>query len=261
MIALASSGGGLRAVGVRQREAGRAGAGLGPRRGLLSGHSRRGCWARPPGRLCCFTLSKGGPGTGAAAGAWGRGAFTGSVSPRPHPGGASSRAPAGGQGRVSRVMATRPLPLDAGGLPVIGSTTCARIVALLLGWPRHHRPCRPEPRLDGLWSPSLTGPAVDPALDAWPPGPMEARKQAVFRVGQARGRRNESLVGSAQREERRLRSTWSSPVPERRARAVDAMIDTKHGRSAGCAAKRCSGSQRGSARAAAPACLAWSRRP
>jgi hypothetical protein len=147
------------------------------------------------------------------------------------------------QGRVSQAPAySADCALDAGGRPVhwLEDARPAESVALLTGLASTppHLPVaagfEAEEALVGLAH--HDDPSVDPALDRLAAtGPMENRKQAVFWMGQARGRRGyDSLVRilrdekSDELREHAVFSLSQSEVPE----AVDAMIGAaKHDRS------------------------------
>jgi hypothetical protein len=147
------------------------------------------------------------------------------------------------KGRVSRINAySANCALDAGGLPVhwLDDVRVGESVALLAGLAATP-PSLPvvasfeaEHVVMGLAH--HDDPAVDPALERLAAaGPLESRKQAVFWMGQARGRRGyESLVRILRDEkdgdlrEHAVFSLSQSEVPE----AVEAMIATaKHDRS------------------------------
>jgi HEAT repeats len=147
------------------------------------------------------------------------------------------------QGRISQARAySSDCALDAGGRPVhwLDGVEPAESVALLAGLASTTPPLptgagfEAEEALVGLAQ--HDEPSVDPALERLAAaGPMESREQAVFWMGQARGRRGYDSLTRILREEKsdELRehvvfSLSQSDVPE----AVDAMIDAaKHDRS------------------------------
>jgi hypothetical protein len=220
-------------------------AGLEPTvRGLLAASQPAWiAWAVPAsdGNMCCFESAKqGGAGCCGGCRLEGRGFFKARLKPdgpipleEPRRMHVLLRVEGG---RVTRIQAySANCALDAGGLPVhwLEGARSGESVALLAGlastpraWPvaagfeAEHAVMSLAQHVD---------PAVDPALERLAAaGPIESRKQAVFWMGQARGRRGyESLLRilrDAKEDELREHVVFSlsqSEVPE----AKDAIIE------------------------------------
>jgi len=194
------------------------------------------------GQMCCFDSMVKGQSSGWCCGGCrleGRGAFEGHVK-------GAGPIPLEGrrqmhvllrveQGRVARVAAySADCALDAGGLPVhwLSGVAPAESVSLLAGLASGSAKLPLSAEFDA--DEPLAGlanhddPSVDPALERMAAsGPIESRKQAVFWMGQARGRRGYAAVLRIAREdpsdelrEHAVFALSQSDVPE----AVDAMI-------------------------------------
>jgi len=184
------------------------------------------------GHMCCFDSVAKGEATGWCCGGCrleGRGSFQGApkeAAPIPLEGRKLMhvllRAE---QGRVTRVQAySADCALDAGGLPVhwLSDVAPAESVALLAGLASGSAKLplaagfEVEEPLAGLAQ--HDDPSVDPALERLAAsGPIESRKQAVFWMGQARGRRGYAAV---------LRIAREDPSEELREHAVFALSES-----------------------------------
>lgn len=223
-------------------------------RGLLGSQPQPAwiAWAVPTteANMCCFeSVAKGEARNWCCGGCRleGKGAFTGAVKPS---GPVALEGPKVMHvlvrvhgGRVSRVEAySASCALDAGGLPVhwLDDVRVTESVALLAGLAATPPSLPAAPSFEGEHAVMALAhhddPTVDPALERVASvGPLESRKQAVFWMGQARGRRGyESLVRILRNEkdgqlrEHAVFSLSQSEEPE----ALEAMIATaKHDRS------------------------------